>query len=66
MIPFFLTRIFYSQRRYFYYLTGCPLPDSFFTYDIETDKSTLYIPPIDPDEVIWSGLPVTVEEAAEL
>ena len=55
-----------SQRRHFYYLTGCPLPDCFFTYDIDADKSTLYIPPVDPDEVIWRGLPVTVEEAAEL
>ncbi|KAI9692934.1 MAG: hypothetical protein M1822_004929 [Bathelium mastoideum] len=56
----------FHQRRHFYYLTGCPLPECFFTYDIDTDKSTLYIPPVDPDEVIWSGLPVTVEEAAEL
>ncbi|KAF2237068.1 putative Xaa-Pro aminopeptidase pepP [Viridothelium virens] len=56
----------FHQRRYFYYLTGCPIPESYFTYDIEADKSTLYIPPVDPDEVIWSGLPVTVEEAAKL
>jgi Xaa-Pro dipeptidase len=30
-----------------------------------TSKSTLYIPPINPDEVIWSGLPMTASEALE-
>ncbi|KAG4425635.1 hypothetical protein IFR04_001332 [Cadophora malorum] len=53
----------FRQRRYFYYLTGCQLPDSYFTYDIGTDKSTLFIPPIEPESVIWSGLPVSEEEA---
>ncbi|CAG8952639.1 hypothetical protein HYFRA_00009746 [Hymenoscyphus fraxineus] len=56
----------FRQRRYFYYLTGCQLPDSYFTYDIDTDKSTLYIPPIDAESVIWSGLPMSVEEALSL
>jgi len=51
------------QRRYFYYLTGCELADCYFTYDMATGKSTLYIPPIEPDEVVWSGLPMTEEEA---
>ncbi|TKA81824.1 putative Xaa-Pro aminopeptidase pepP [Cryomyces minteri] len=55
----------FRQRRYFYYLTGCPLPDCYFTYDIEAQTSTLFIPPVDPDEVVWSGLPTTVEEARE-
>jgi Xaa-Pro dipeptidase len=32
-------------------------------YDIETKKSTLLIPPINPEEVIWSGLPLSQEEA---
>ncbi|PVH81282.1 putative Xaa-Pro aminopeptidase pepP [Cadophora sp. DSE1049] len=53
----------FRQRRYFYYLTGCQLPDSYFTYDIETEKSTLFIPPIEPESVIWSGLPVSEDEA---
>lgn len=53
----------FHQRRYFYYLTGCELPDCSLIYNIETEKSTLFIPPIDPDEVIWSGLPMTVEAA---
>lgn len=53
----------FRQRRPFYYLTGCPLADSYFVYDVATDRSTLFIPPIDPESVIWSGLPVTAEEA---
>lgn len=36
-----------------------PLPTS----DISTDTSTLFIPPIDPESVIWSGLPLSTEEA---
>lgn len=41
------------------------LPDSYLTYDIPTEKLMLYIPPIDPEDVIWSGLPMSVEEAKE-
>jgi len=53
----------FRQRRYFFYLTGCALPDCYFTYDMKTEKSTLFIPPIDPDDVMWSGLPMSPEEA---
>jgi Xaa-Pro dipeptidase len=56
----------FRQRRYFYYLTGCALPDSYFTYDIASGKSTLYIPPVDPESVIWSGLPLSTSEAQDL
>jgi Xaa-Pro dipeptidase len=55
----------YSQRRYFFYLSGCELPDSYLTYEIATEKLTLFIPPVEPDEVIWSGLPMSPEEAKE-
>jgi Xaa-Pro dipeptidase len=51
------------QRRYFFYLSGCLLPDSFITYDMKKDYLTLYIPPINPEEVTWSGLPLSPEEA---
>ncbi|KJZ68386.1 Putative Xaa-Pro aminopeptidase pepP [Hirsutella minnesotensis 3608] len=53
----------FRQRRYFYYLTGCNLADCCFAYDMESSKSILFIPPIDPDDVIWSGLPVSIDEA---
>ncbi|KAF1946897.1 putative Xaa-Pro aminopeptidase pepP [Clathrospora elynae] len=53
----------FRQRRYFFYLSGCELPDSFLTYEIATEKLTLFIPPVEADEVIWSGLPMSTEEA---
>lgn len=36
------------------------------TYRIKSDELTLFIPPIDPDSVIWSGLPLSPVEAQEL
>ncbi|KAF2198439.1 putative Xaa-Pro aminopeptidase [Delitschia confertaspora ATCC 74209] len=55
----------FRQRRYFYYLSGCNLPDCYLTYHIPSQKLTLFIPPVEPEEVIWSGLPMSVEEAKE-
>ncbi|KAK7427217.1 hypothetical protein QQZ08_006330 [Neonectria magnoliae] len=55
----------FRQRRFFYYLTGCNLADCHFVYDIQSSKSILFIPPIDPDSVIWSGLPVSIDEALQ-
>ncbi|KAJ4125236.1 hypothetical protein NW754_013522 [Fusarium falciforme] len=55
----------FRQRRHFYYLTGCDLSNCYFVYDIETSKSTLFIPPVDPEEVVWSGLPVNRQQALE-
>ena len=46
-------------------MTGCNLPDSYYTYDIATDKSTLFIPPIDPESVMWAGLPLSPSEALQ-
>ncbi|KAJ5102889.1 hypothetical protein N7532_003418 [Penicillium argentinense] len=56
----------FRQRRPFFYLTGCPEPDASMVYDVKADELTLFIPPIDPDSVIWSGLPLSPEEAAKL
>lgn len=53
------------QRRYFYYLSGCELADSYLTYNIPQDILTLFIPPVNPDSVIWAGLPLSPEEALE-
>ncbi|KAI0411044.1 peptidase M24, structural domain-containing protein [Xylaria grammica] len=53
----------FRQRRAFMYLTGIDIADCAFIYDIETSKSTLFIPPVDPESVIWSGLPLSTEEA---
>lgn len=58
-----LTGFIIRQRRNFYYLSGCDLPDACLTYDIAKDELTLFIPPIDPESVVWAGLPMTPEEA---
>jgi len=47
------------------YLAGVDLADCAFIYDIDTAKSTLFIPPIDPEGVMWTGLPLSAEEALE-
>lgn len=34
-------------------------------YNIAKDELTLFIPPVDPDSVIWSGLPLSTTEAQQ-
>jgi len=46
-------------------MTGVPLADCHVIHEIESAKTTLFIPPIDPESVIWSGLPLSAEEAKE-
>jgi len=53
----------FRQRRYFYYLSGVDEADCHLTYDIDRDSLTLYIPPINPAKVIWSGRGSTIPEA---
>ena len=53
------------QRRHFYYLTGCDLPDCSFAYEIDADKSTLWIPPVDPEVVMWAGMPLLKQQAMD-
>ncbi|MCJ1367004.1 hypothetical protein MMC16_006135 [Acarospora aff. strigata] len=56
----------FRQRRYFYYLSGCALPDCYLSYDLRSSKLTLFIPAVDPESVIWSGLPLSPSEALKL
>lgn len=42
------------------------LPDAHLTYHISADSLTLFIPPVDPESVIWSGLPMSTSEAQKL
>ena len=51
------------QRRDFFYLTGCDLPDCAFIYSFKDQTTTLFIPDISPSSVIWSGLPISPTEA---
>ena len=53
----------FRQRRYFVYLSGCKLPDSYLIYNIPNDHLILAIPPRNDAEVIWSGLPESKEQA---
>ncbi|KAI9872597.1 MAG: hypothetical protein M1830_001429 [Pleopsidium flavum] len=53
----------FRQRRYFYYLSGVDEPNCYLTYDIRKDTLILYIPPTDPQQVIWFGKGSTIKEA---
>lgn len=53
----------FRQRRYFFYLSGCKLPEAYLMYNIPQNRLTLFIPPVDPESVIWAGLPESKEEA---
>lgn len=53
----------FRQRRAFMYLTGVDEADYYLVYDMDAHQSTLFIPPVDPESVIWSGLPLSPEEA---
>ncbi|KAA8900332.1 peptidase M24, structural domain-containing protein [Sphaerosporella brunnea] len=53
----------FRQRRYFQYLCGVTdIPDCLLTYRLESDELTLYIPPLNPAAVLWSGMPLGVAE----
>ncbi|KAF5208539.1 putative uncharacterized peptidase [Clavispora lusitaniae] len=51
------------QNRYFFYLSGCEVPGSHVLYNAETDKLTLFLPNIDYEDVMWSGMPLSIEDA---
>ncbi|KAL8854994.1 MAG: hypothetical protein Q9221_000190 [Calogaya cf. arnoldii] len=56
----------FRQRRPFFYLSGCSLRDCHLIYELSTSKLTLFIPDLDPDKVIWSGLPLMPAEALKI
>ncbi|EGW32667.1 uncharacterized protein SPAPADRAFT_61737 [Spathaspora passalidarum NRRL Y-27907] len=51
------------QNRYFFYLTGCNIPGSHVLYDSARDKLVLYLPNVDKEDIMWSGLPLSQEDA---
>jgi Xaa-Pro dipeptidase len=55
----------FRQERYFYYLTGCNVPSSHVFYDLNREELVLFLPEIDYDDVMWSGMPLSLEEAQE-
>jgi hypothetical protein len=56
----------FRQRRYFQYLSGVTdIPDCKLVYIISNDQLILYIPPLDTTRVLWSGVPLGLEECLE-
>lgn len=55
----------FRQNRYFFYLSGCEVPGAHIFYDTAKDELTLYLPNIDNEDVMWSGLPLSPEAAIE-
>lgn len=53
------------QNRYFFYLSGVSAPGSHVLYEAASDELTLYLADIDQDDVMWSGMPMSLEEAKE-
>ncbi|KHN97647.1 Xaa-Pro dipeptidase [Metarhizium album ARSEF 1941] len=45
----------FRQRRYFFYITGANFEDCAATYEIKHDKLTLWIPYVEPRDVLWFG-----------
>ncbi|EPQ53142.1 Creatinase/aminopeptidase [Gloeophyllum trabeum ATCC 11539] len=63
----------FRQESNFYYLSGCPVPSSYLllTYHVgtsleEVPSIDLFIPPIEPADLMWSVPPPTRDEAAQL
>ncbi|KAM5353807.1 hypothetical protein ACJ41O_000457 [Fusarium nematophilum] len=53
----------FKQRRYFYYLSGVNFPDCAITYEIAHDRLTLWIPYVEPRQVLWYGATPDAAEA---
>ncbi|KAH6603464.1 xaa-pro aminopeptidase [Trichoderma cornu-damae] len=54
------------QRRYFFYLTGANFHDCFVTYEIRTDRLILWIPYVEPRQVLWFGSTPDAAKAKQL
>lgn len=48
--------------RSFYYLSGADHPDCFVTYDLAADHLTLWVPFVEPRQVLWYGKTPSPEE----
>ncbi|KAI8333547.1 peptidase M24, structural domain-containing protein [Chlamydoabsidia padenii] len=51
----------FRQESNFYYVTGVNEPDFHVCIDIASGKITLVAPNVDPDHVMWMGLPDSLE-----
>ncbi|KAI9479487.1 peptidase M24, structural domain-containing protein [Zychaea mexicana] len=51
----------FRQESSFYYLTGVAEPGFYVAIDVATQRIQLFAPPVNPDDVIWMGLPDSLE-----
>lgn len=54
------------QRRYFYYITGANFEDCAVTYEIASDRLTLWIPYVEPRQILWYGATPDAAAAMQL
>lgn len=59
-----LTLVPYLQS--FYYITGANFHDCYVTYEIARDRLTLWIPYVEPRQVLWYGSTPSAAKAMEL
>ncbi|ODV84847.1 hypothetical protein CANARDRAFT_200045 [[Candida] arabinofermentans NRRL YB-2248] len=53
------------QNRYFHYLSGVDqIGGCFILFELSSNKLTLFLPEIDYDDIMWSGMPLSIEEAS--
>ncbi|CCF56478.1 hypothetical protein KAFR_0B01790 [Kazachstania africana CBS 2517] len=55
----------FRQERYFYYLSGVDIPNSTILYLTSLKKLILFLPDVNSDDIIWSGMPMSIEEASK-
>ena len=55
----------FRQERYFYYLSGVELPGCAIIHDFWNDKVILFLPNVNQDDILWSGMPLSLKEAKE-
>lgn len=52
------------QNRYFHYLSGIDqMAGAFILFNVLNEKLTLFLPNIDDEDIMWSGLPLSPEDA---
>ncbi|KAH7308185.1 putative Xaa-Pro aminopeptidase [Stachybotrys elegans] len=56
----------FRQRKYFYYITGVNFPDCAVTFELATDRLTLWIPFVEPRQILWFGSTPDASRAMEL
>ncbi|KOS16947.1 putative Xaa-Pro aminopeptidase [Escovopsis weberi] len=54
------------QRRYFFYITGANFHDCAVTYEIANDRLILWIPYVEPRQLLWFGSTPSTAKAEQL